>query len=57
VVDPDGNLNVPALEMAWKYFKDVGEIDGKVTVKDVIDMSYVQAATKVLGPYNKKIDE
>ncbi|HZR59747.1 MAG TPA: ABC transporter substrate-binding protein [Xanthobacteraceae bacterium] len=57
VVDPNGNLNVPALEMAWKYFKDVGEIDGKVSVKDVIDLSYVQAATKVLGPYNKKIDE
>ena len=29
VVDPDGNLNVPALEMAWQYFKDVGEIDGR----------------------------
>jgi NitT/TauT family transport system substrate-binding protein len=57
VVDPDGNLNVPALEMAWKYFKDVGEIDGKVTVKDVMDMSYVQEATKVLGPYKNKVDE
>jgi len=57
VVDPDGNLNVPALEMAWKYFKDVGEIDGKVTVKDVMDMSYVQVATKVLGPYKNKVDE
>jgi NitT/TauT family transport system substrate-binding protein len=56
VVDPDGNLNVPALEMAWKYFKDVGEIDGKVTVKDVIDMSFVQEATKVLGPYNNKVE-
>jgi NitT/TauT family transport system substrate-binding protein len=56
VVDPDGNLNVPALEMAWQYFKDVGEIDGKVTVKDVIDLSYVQEATKVLGPYTKKVE-
>jgi NitT/TauT family transport system substrate-binding protein len=56
VVDPDGNLNVPALEMAWQYFKDVGEIDGKVTVKDVIDLSYVHEATKVLGPYTKKVE-
>lgn len=56
VVDPNGNLNVPALEMAWQYFKDVGEIDGKVSVKDVIDLSYVHQATKVLGPYTKKVE-
>jgi NitT/TauT family transport system substrate-binding protein len=55
-VDPDGELNVPALQMAWQYFKDAGQIDGKVTVKDVIDLSYVRAATKVLGPYNKKVE-
>ncbi len=55
-VDPDGNLNVPALQMAWQYFKDAGQIDGKVTVNDVIDLSYVHQAAKVLGPYVKKID-
>jgi NitT/TauT family transport system substrate-binding protein len=53
-VDPNGQLNVPALQMAWQYFKDVGEIDGKVGVKDVIDLSYVEAAAKVLGPYTNK---
>ena len=53
-VDPDGELNVPSLQMAWQYFKDTGEIDGKVTVNDVIDLSYVHAAAKALGPYVKK---
>jgi NitT/TauT family transport system substrate-binding protein len=53
-VDPDGELNVPALQMAWQYFKDAGQIDGKVTVKDVIDLSFLHEATKVLGPYVKK---
>jgi NitT/TauT family transport system substrate-binding protein len=53
-VDPDGELNMPSLQMAWQYFKDTGEIDGKVTVNDVVDMSYVHAAAKVLGPYVKK---
>jgi NitT/TauT family transport system substrate-binding protein len=56
VVDPNGELNVPALQMAWQYFKDAGQIDGKVTVNDVIDLSYVHQAVKVLGPYNKKVE-
>jgi NitT/TauT family transport system substrate-binding protein len=55
-VDPDGELNLPALQMAWQYFKDAGQIDGKVTVNDVIDLSYVQEATRVLGPYTKKVE-
>jgi NitT/TauT family transport system substrate-binding protein len=55
-VDPNGELNVPALQMAWQYFKDAGQIDGKVTVKDVIDLSYVREATKALGPYTKKVE-
>ncbi len=50
-VDPDGEINLPSLQMAWQFFKDTGEIDGKVTVKDVIDLSYVHEAAKVLGPY------
>lgn len=53
-VDPNGDINLPSLQMAWQYFKDTGEIDGKVTVKDVIDLSYVHAAAKALGPYVKK---
>jgi NitT/TauT family transport system substrate-binding protein len=56
IVDPDGELNLPALQMAWQYFKDAGQIDGKVTVNDVIDLSYVHEAVKVLGPYTKKVE-
>ena len=52
-VDPDGDINLPSLQMAWQYFKDSGEIDGKVAVKDVIDLSYVHAAAKTLGPSKK----
>jgi len=53
-VDPDGQLNMPSLQMAWQFFKDTKEIDGSVKVDDVVDLSYVQAASKVLGPYVKK---
>jgi NitT/TauT family transport system substrate-binding protein len=52
-VDPDGEINLPSLQMAWQFFKDTGEIDGKVTVKDLIDLSYVHEAAKVLGPYTR----
>jgi NitT/TauT family transport system substrate-binding protein len=50
-VDPDGDINRPSLQMAWEYFKDTKEIDGKVTLNDVIDLSYVHDAAKALGPY------
>jgi NitT/TauT family transport system substrate-binding protein len=53
-VDPNGEINVPALQMAWQYFKDAKEISGKVGVNDVIDLSYVHEAAKLLGPYTSK---
>jgi NitT/TauT family transport system substrate-binding protein len=56
-VDPDGDLNVPSLQMAWQYFKDAGQIDGKVSVNDVIDLSYVHAAAKALGPYKGTVPQ
>jgi NitT/TauT family transport system substrate-binding protein len=53
-VDPDGQLNMAALQMAWRFFKDTKEIDGSVKVEDVVDLSYVHEASKKLGPYVKK---
>ena len=53
-VDPDGELNMPSLQMAWQFFKDTKEIDGSVKVDDVVDLSYVHEAAKALGPYVKK---
>ena len=53
-IDPDGQLNMPSLQMAWQFFKDTKQIDGSVKVDDVVDLSYVHAASKALGPYVKK---
>ena len=53
-VDPDGQLNMPSLEMAWKFFVDTKQIDGSVKVSDVVDLNYVREASKALGPYVKK---
>jgi len=50
-VDPDGRVNVASLKQSWQYFRDSGQIDGSVTVDDVLDMSFVEAAVAALGPY------
>lgn len=52
-VDPDGQLDMASLQMAWQYFKDTKQIDGSVKVEDVVDLSYVHEASKKLGPYVK----
>ena len=52
-VDPDGQLDMASLKMAWQYFKDTKQIDGSVKVEDVVDLSYVHEASKKLGPYVK----
>ena len=53
-VDPDGEPNVAALKDAWQFFKDTKQIDGSVTVDQVVDLSFAQWAAKELGPYTKK---
>lgn len=53
-VDPNGQLNMPSLQMAWQFFKDTNQIDGSVKVADVVDLSYVHEAAKVLGSYVRK---
>jgi NitT/TauT family transport system substrate-binding protein len=52
-VNPDGALNVESLRRDWQFFKDTGRIDGKVTVDDIIDLRFVEAAVKELGPYKR----
>jgi NitT/TauT family transport system substrate-binding protein len=52
--DPNGEVNMPSLQMAWQYFVDTKQIDGSVKVGDVVDASYVRDAAKILGPYVKK---
>jgi NitT/TauT family transport system substrate-binding protein len=53
-VDPDGHLNMDSLQESWQFFKDTNEIDGSVKVDDVVDLSFVKAASQELGPYVKK---
>ena len=53
-VDPDGTLNVDSMQKDWQFFKDTGQIDGRVTVADIADTSFAAAAAASLGPYQPK---
>ncbi len=48
--DPDGKLNVESLKKDLAFFKEQGDVTGKVTVDQVVDESFIQAAVKELGP-------
>jgi NitT/TauT family transport system substrate-binding protein len=49
--DPDGLPNVDSLKKDWAFFQAQGQVSGKVTVDQVVDLSFVRAAVKELGPY------
>ena len=53
-IDPDGKVNIPTLKEDYDVYKSQGWIEGSATVDDVVDMSFVEAALKDLGPYKRK---
>lgn len=53
-VNPDGRLNVASLRKDLQFFKNQGLIEGKVTVEDAVDTSFVEAALKDIGPYVRR---
>ena len=52
-INPDGALYLASMHKDWEFFKDTGQISGKVTVDQVVDLSYVNAAVASLGPYRR----
>lgn len=50
-ISPDGKVHEASLKNDLQYFKDVGLVKGKVSVEQVLDHSFVDAALKDLGPY------
>jgi NitT/TauT family transport system substrate-binding protein len=49
--NPNGQVNTVSLRKDWQFFKDQGMLNGAVGVDQVLDMSFVEAALKELGPY------
>jgi NitT/TauT family transport system substrate-binding protein len=51
-VDPDGHVNEATLRNDLEFFKSVGEVTSRaVTLDQLLDNSFVEAAVKALGPY------
>lgn len=53
-LDPNGEVNMDSLHATWKFFRDTKQIDGTVTVDDIVDMSLARDAVASLGPYVPK---
>lgn len=49
--DPDGQVHVPSLKGDLDFYREQGMITGAVSVEQVLDSSFVEAALKELGPY------
>ena len=49
--NPDGFVNIPTLGIDLEFFKATGDIEGKVTIDQVVDNSFAEAVVKELGPY------
>ncbi len=47
-------MGVDSLRKDWIYYKEARLIAGDVTVDQILDDSFVAAALKDLGPYQRK---
>jgi NitT/TauT family transport system substrate-binding protein len=53
-VHPDGRVNAVGLKKDYDFYKEQGYLEGKSSVEQVVDNTYVENALKVLGPYQPK---
>ncbi|WP_241673143.1 ABC transporter substrate-binding protein [Lacisediminimonas profundi] len=52
--NPDGRVNEASMKKDLQFYKDQGFLEGAITVEQVVDHSFVNAALKELGPYKRK---
>jgi NitT/TauT family transport system substrate-binding protein len=50
-MDPNGRVNTASLIEDYNVYKQLGMLNGTVDMGKVVDMSFVDAAAKTLGPY------
>lgn len=53
-INPNGRVNMDSLRRDLQTFKDVGFIQGTVTIEGSVDTSIVEAALKTLPPYKPR---
>ena len=53
-VDPDGRVNIAGMKRELQFFVDQKMVQTQsINVEDVVDMQFVEAALKELGPYRR----
>jgi NitT/TauT family transport system substrate-binding protein len=52
--NPDGRVHEASLKNDLAFFKEEGQVKGNVSVEQVLDTRFVEAALKELGPYVAK---
>ncbi len=53
-INPDGKVNEPSLKKDFQFYKEQGLTEGNVSVEQVVDNSFVEAAVKELGAYTPR---
>jgi NitT/TauT family transport system substrate-binding protein len=53
-VSPDAKVNLDSMRKDLQFFKDLGDVSAAASVDKIVDMSFVDAALKDLGPYKPK---
>ena len=53
VVDGDGKVNLVSMKKDWEFLKSKDLVKQTTTPEELLDMSFVEAAVKELGPYKK----
>ena len=51
--NPNGTINIPSMKMDLEVLKSEKLIEGEVNVDKAIDLSFLNAAIRDLGPYKK----
>ena len=53
-INPDGVVNIESLTKDWQFFRDTGQLDGKVAPADIVDRSFAAEIVNELGLYVPK---
>ncbi|HEY5602161.1 MAG TPA: ABC transporter substrate-binding protein [Gammaproteobacteria bacterium] len=52
-LNPDGMVNMPSLKQDAKWYHEKGYVKELPDIDNIVDLSYVKQAVKVLGPYQQ----
>jgi NitT/TauT family transport system substrate-binding protein len=50
-INPDGKLDLASMKEDLRVFREAKLIEGKVEVEQAVDLSFLDAVLKELGPY------